>query len=107
MIILISILSVAWVSLVKAAGGPRIPPNLVKITPTNYEEVLRDTDETWLLALVQPNYDISLLRMLSELDEEFSGVHFAYTNVDTPEGEMIKASFEAGMVPQIFCIITR
>lgn len=42
--------------------------------------------------------------MLSEMVNEFPEVHFTFTDINTKDGELIKASFEIGLLPQIFFV---
>lgn len=66
-----------------------------QIDKDNYSE-LKEGD--WLLALVNPAHDQKLVKTLTEVAGEFS-VKLGVVNITSSDGELIKASFEAGMVP--------
>lgn len=66
-----------------------------QIDKNNYSEL---KDGEWLLALVNHAYDQELVQTLTEIARE-SSVKLGVVDISCSDGELIKASFEAGMVP--------
>lgn len=56
-----------------------------------------------MLAVVQPNYDFKLLnnKLAKYHTDEYT---FAYVDVYTEYGELVKATFECALLPQLFLI---
>jgi hypothetical protein len=81
-----------------------IPPNLVEVTTANFESTLRRSPDNWIYALADPKHDLQLLNLLSSLADAHPDYKFAYTDISTETGELIKASFEAAITPQLFYI---
>ena len=78
---------------------PPAPENLISLTKDNYETLLRDSDKSVFVAFVQQNYDHKLLQNMALLQEEYPENIFTYVNTYSEDGELIKATYECGMIP--------